>query len=309
MWRRGIGVLLSFLVAVALVGSVHDDASALSAALPTPTIVALNRDTCPAHEDVLTATTVAQEADGVDDSPSGESALEPTAFLATPCPQDAVLVRGQYCTEVRHHCLKWLDDEKLPYARCGEYAESAECVGKRVPMSFCIDRYEYTRPGELVPANFMSFERASRLCQDLGKRICSESEWNFACEGEAMLPYPYGWRREPKCNQDRSDLTEMKWVDGERKEVKRDNRRPSTDFPDCVSPFGVYNMVGNLDEPVLREEVKFSPPFRNSLKGGWWMAARNRCRPATTRHDDFYNDVQVGVRCCSDVPKGGGLAG
>jgi len=35
------------------------------------------------------------------------------------------------------------------------------------------------------------------------------------------------------------------------------------------------------------------------LKGGWWMPARNRCRPATTAHDDYYKDIQVGTRCCA----------
>ena len=43
----------------------------------------------------------------------------------------------------------------------------------------------------------------SKICQAQGKRLCTEREWNFACEGEEMRPYPYGWSREPKCNQDR----------------------------------------------------------------------------------------------------------
>jgi hypothetical protein len=36
------------------------------------------------------------------------------------------------------------------------------------------------------------------------------------------------------------------------------------------------------------------------------MSGRNRCRPATTAHDDYYEDIQVGVRCCSDAPDGTG---
>ena len=54
-----------------------------------------------------------------------------------------------------------------------------------------------------------------------------------------------------------------------------------------------------MDESVLREGPEHIEPFRNALKGGWWMPARNRCRPSTTAHDDYYNDIQVGTRCCS----------
>jgi formylglycine-generating enzyme required for sulfatase activity len=207
---------------------------------------------------------------------------------------------GEYCTDVRHTCKKWLDDQKLPFARCGEYEKTARCVGERVQMGYCIDKHEYTPPGSDVPANFQSFVSASKLCKAQGKRICTEAEWNFACEGEEMRPYPYGWSREPKCNQDRDDL----FTSNPMKRELADRRLPSDGdkLSQCVSPFGVYNMVGNLDEPVLREEARFQYPYRNGLKGGWWMAGRNRCRPATTKHDDHYNDIQVGARCCADVP-------
>ncbi|MEZ4226253.1 MAG: SUMF1/EgtB/PvdO family nonheme iron enzyme [Polyangiaceae bacterium] len=214
------------------------------------------------------------------------------------CPGDMVLVEGSYCTEVRHECKKWLDDPKLPYARCQEYEPSARCVGQRVPMHYCIDRTEYTKPGEKLPLNWQSFSSGAKVCKSLGKRLCTESEWNFACEGEEMRPYPYGWSREPKCNQDRDDLYE----NNPRKQILKDNRMSAEELAECVSPFGVVNMAGNLDEPVLRENARFNPPYRNGLKGGWWMAARNRCRPATTKHDDYYNDIQVGVRCCAEAP-------
>jgi len=227
---------------------------------------------------------------------------EPVDQVAPVCPPEMVHVEGEYCTEVRHECRKWLDDPKLQYARCGEYEPSARCIGRRIRMAFCIDRYEYTPPGEKLPLNHQSFVLARKVCKTLGKRLCTEDEWNFACEGEEMLPYPYGFTREAKCNQDQDDLYEVKVINQKRKRVLRDLRASSGTYSDCTSPFGVHDMVGNLDEPVLREIARYSPPFRNGLKGGWWMAGRNRCRPATTAHDDYYSDIQVGVRCCSDVP-------
>lgn len=215
------------------------------------------------------------------------------------CPSDMVLVAGEYCTEVRQNCKEWLDDPKLQYARCGVYEPESKCVGKRVAMRYCIDRYEYTKPGEELPLNHQSFVTGSKICKAQGKRLCAEQEWTFACEGEEMRPYPYGFERKAVCNQDRDeDLFEMK----KGKQVLKDHREPSGARPECVSPFGVHNLAGNVDEPTLREGAIHNYPFRTALKGGWWMPARNRCRPATTAHDDHYEDIQVGVRCCADAP-------
>lgn len=211
------------------------------------------------------------------------------------CLEGMVLVEGNYCTQVEHDCARWLDDPKLPYARCAEYS-SARCVGTRRPMRYCIDAREYTPPGETLPLNYASYHIANHICKSLGKRLCTESEWTFACEGETMRPYAHGFSREPVCNYDRSDLYEMK----KGKQVLRDLRVPSGSMPECVSPFGVFDMAGNLDEPTVRERGA-SANFHNALKGGWWMAARNRCRPATTAHDDYYKDIQIGVRCCADA--------
>lgn len=212
----------------------------------------------------------------------------------SPCAPEMVLVEGSYCTDVRQDCNRWLDDETLPFARCAEYSHRSRCVGKREPLRFCIDRREYTPPGETLPQNNASFAIASKTCKTLGKRICNDSEWNFACEGEDMLPYPYGYDRKPFCNQDRTDLYEK----NPHRQVLRDLREPADGRPECRSPFGVENMVGNMDEPTLREGFENNAPFRNALKGGWWMPARNRCRPATTAHDDDFRDIQIGVRCC-----------
>jgi formylglycine-generating enzyme required for sulfatase activity len=208
-----------------------------------------------------------------------------------------VLVEGEYCTHVRHTCEHWLDDEKLPFARCGRYARQALCVGKRVPKRFCIDRFESAN-ADGMPVHHQSFQLGRQRCAAQGKRLCTESEWNFACEGEEMLPYPYGTTRQAVCNQDRSDLFE----NNPKRRILRDLRVSNDPNSRCVSPFGVFNMVGNLDEPTQRETGQ-QPKFNNALKGGWWMAGRNRCRPATTAHDDYYTDIQVGVRCCS-TPSG-----
>jgi formylglycine-generating enzyme len=227
----------------------------------------------------------------------------PSAEAPSVCGAGMVLVSGNYCTEVEQTCSRWLDDEKLPFARCAEFSAS-RCVGKRKPMRFCMDLYEYTPPGESLPQSYASYQIASKTCHGLGKRLCGEVEWTFACEGEEMRPYPYGFSREPVCNYDKSDLYEMK----KGRQVLKDLRARSGAHEACVSPFGVFDMAGNMDEPTRREHA-YEAKFNNALKGGWWMAARNRCRPVTTAHDDYYKDLQVGVRCCMDAPAAAGPTG
>ena len=79
--------------------------------------------------------------------------------------------------------------------RCARFAPS-ECLDPRIAERFCMDRDAYTREGETVPTNFTSWSDARRVCESDGKRLCLESEWDFACEGEAMLPYPTGLERD-----------------------------------------------------------------------------------------------------------------
>ncbi len=210
------------------------------------------------------------------------------------CPGDMVPVRGSYCTKVRHDCKVWLDPPG-PYRdyRCGEYKEPAECVGPRQDKAFCIDREEYVAPGETLPLAHQSWTSAGDVCRKLGKRLCLESEWQFACEGEAMRPYPYGFKRDATaCNIDRNNL-------GKPGGGLADLRAPITEYPRCLSPFGVHGMSGNIEEWSTLDEGK--PPQRSSMKGAWWLPGKNTCRAATLGHGEIYEGNQVGVRCCKDL--------
>lgn len=212
------------------------------------------------------------------------------------CPPDMLLVEGEYCPDVRQRCLRYLDDgvpgSFLSHHRCAEFDKSPQCLASREHRRFCIDRDEYVPPGADKPLVDQSWTMAKDLCESLGKRMCFESEWQFACEGEALWPYPYGFTRNAKlCNHDLGDL--------EYRGKLRDKRVPPGDRPGCVSPFGVRNMVGNVDEWTMRDGMQ--KPWRSSLRGGWWLAGRNNCGAATTGHDEYYFGPQTGVRCCANA--------
>jgi formylglycine-generating enzyme len=235
------------------------------------------------------------------DPTAGAHAAEAVADPSGACPAGMVLIEGDSCPTPEYTCLEWKDDpSKSQFARCQRYSEPSVCKGERVRQRFCIDKYEAAGPDGLPIAN-TSWTTASESCKAQGKRLCRENEWVFACEGEQMRPYPYGYVRDPQlCNFEITEGLATRTGD------LADHRKPVTANPDCLSPFGVVNMVGNIDEWVELDRPHFSAvnggrKMMSGLKGGWWGPLRNRCRPTTVDHDEFFRELQTGYRCCSDA--------
>ena len=215
------------------------------------------------------------------------------------CTTGMAHVTGDYCTEVDHRCMKWLDPDTTPvlFRRCAKFAPKPRCLGKYRELDYCVDVHEHSdAPGVGLPTNWVSWRDANAMCTTEGKRLCTDAEWTFACEGPETLPHPYGLKRDhAACNNDRERGTLL-----DMKGDLIDWREPVNSRPRCTSPFGVMNTVGNVGEWAVIEGGK--PPFRAAGKGGWWNSGlRSRCRPTTFGHDEFYKGVQVGFRCCSDV--------
>jgi hypothetical protein len=217
-------------------------------------------------------------------------------------------------TCLRHHeeYLKRKGSETVS-ERCMEYIDPSRCVvDKRVSMDFCVDRYEY--PNELgeLPWVLTSWRQARHLCREQGKRLCTEEEFNLACEGPELLPYTTGFVRDSeKCNIDktyrqpdhsRQLLTYERCLGDKecRQELERlDQRHAIGANLECVSWAGVVDMNGNVNEWVERQGME--PPNRSGLKGGWWGPVRNRCRPTVRFHKEFDYGYEAGFRCCSSI--------
>jgi formylglycine-generating enzyme len=245
------------------------------------------------------------------------------------CADDMVLVAGDYCPEVRQVCLKHHEEYEKNKARgakveegeaagastvserCLEYKKPTECLSQtRTPKRFCIDRYEWPNERGELPAMLVSWVDAAKQCEKIGKRLCTEEEFTFACEGEEMLPYTYGYARDAtKCNIDRPyrkrERTLYKYQRCMRSpkckaELERlDQRKPAGSMLACVSPFGAYDLNGNINEWVVRPGHKY--PDRSGLKGGWWGPMRGRCRPTVGFHKEEDFGYEVGFRCCKDA--------
>ena len=237
---------------------------------------------------------------------------------ASSCPPDMVEVTGEFCPNVVQECLN-VDTSVHNvngYVRCLEFAPT-QCLSKTlVPLHFCIDRYEWpNREGE-KPAVMVSWNDMKRSCEAKVKRLCVDREWSLACEGPERLPYPYGYNRDTAaCNIDHPPPLGIDVAHAEMTPqvvALLDQRVPSGSMPRCVSPYGVHDMTGNVDESVVNsDQGRPLDPARPEGKkqyysaemgGHWVVGARNRCRPKTTVHDESAVFYEIGGRCCKDVP-------
>lgn len=227
-------------------------------------------------------------------TPLAGAVVHTTDALVGQCPQGMVSVEGNHCPDVEHRCLEWLDPPGKYHAfRCAKYASPAICRAPRKPMRFCIDRDEQKLTASKAdprPSNHVSYLAAKDACAARGARLCTQSEWQFACEGEEMRPYPYGFVRDSNaCN---IDLTELGRPNGGLKDL----RAAVGAHPKCASPFGVLDLAGNLEEWVTRDVGTGGKA--TLLKGSWWLPGRSTCRATNAGHDEVYQGTETGFRCC-----------
>jgi len=233
------------------------------------------------------------------ESPSPDSARK-TASAKDACPAGMALVEGEYCSDVEQNCLEWMDPPTSRYAhfRCKRYAKPAVCKGEKVHRRYCIDITERVEADTKLPRHFMSWQSSKKLCESEGARLCRESEWVFACEGEEMRPYPYGWERDGNaCNTDI-----MEGIGRVGRLV--DHRAEAGSHAKCASPFGVQDMAGNVEEWAQADGPGQGSKmgWKEVLKGSWWIPSRHACRQFQVGHNDVYNGAETGTRCCKDAP-------
>ncbi len=167
-----------------------------------------------------------------------------------------------------------------------------------VDDSFCVDRYEASRPDAtatdcgadqshatsrkgVMPwmiGNDNSEARAA--CVAAGKDLCSEMQWSLACEGSAKTTYGYGNTYEPEtCNG--LDLFGRGFH----------HLLPTGELEDCRSDHGVCDINGNLWEHVLGGNS-------TTVRGGAY-----NCKDSKRLHRCDYIPVSwtplaLGFRCC-----------
>jgi sulfatase modifying factor 1 len=205
--------------------------------------------------------------------------------------------------------------------------DQGPCPQGMAPIGdFCIDRWEASivnqspyyspeppSPGKIaksepgvVPQGYINGILAAGYCASAGKRLCTSQEWLRTCAGPEGWTYPYGnTYREGACNDYRAEHP-LTTLYGPGNENWSDVANPLLNqLPDtvdltgkntlCVTPEGVYDLVGNLHEWVEDASGVF--------RGGYYVEGYingNGCQYVTTAHNVSHWDFSTGFRCCLD---------
>lgn len=225
------------------------------------------------------------------------------------CPSDMRLVTGVHYDEMERLCLQ----EKAH--RCWSYVPHATVTqGERRDVRVCMDQFEAPNERGAKPFVMKDFGQAQRWCSERGKRLCSEEEFETACEGVDLRPYFYGFAVDPAiCNASKPWLAfDAKALDagGEkaRKEVDRLwQGSNSGEYERCRTREGIYDLIGNVEEWVTSRKGRRWP---GALMGGFWAKPWVGCRGTNDAHRPTFAFYEVGWRCCADPTErpGGGVA-
>jgi len=159
------------------------------------------------------------------------------------------------------------------------------------------------------PQGYVSAAQAQAACNASGKRLCAPVEWRAACGGSHAWAYPYGPARQAgKCHDTGaapmlafySDRARVGWGLRELNDPRLDQMTGTVaktgEWTACVNDYGVYDMVGNLDE--------WTADPNGTFQGGYWLDTSQHgegCAYRTIAHGFRYHDYSTGFRCCADA--------
>jgi formylglycine-generating enzyme required for sulfatase activity len=138
------------------------------------------------------------------------------------------------------------------------------------------------------PAVEVSLVGARAYCAWAGKRVPTEAEWQAACEGPERLTFPWGHHLRTGPGQPlRANL--FSDTDGYARTA------PVGSFPEGRSPYGLWDMGGNVWEWALTDSGEAR------LRGGSWVNGKSMAECTGSNdvaHSHSYIKMNsVGVRC------------
>ena len=171
--------------------------------------------------------------------------------------------------------------------------------------SFCIDQYEYPNIVGEFALTKVNFTEAEHLCEADSKRLCSQFEWQKACQGPDGFIFPYGDKASYQiCNTQ---------IGG----VGPGNISPIGSFKYCISGYGVHDMSGGVSEWVsdLWEENSkdrvlkggsYNENYNNRqefVNGRWQFKRISNSCDAVHHHSQSNLVEDDGFRCCKEPKK------
>lgn len=139
-----------------------------------------------------------------------------------------------------------------------QYAEFIKETGHRSPIGW--NKSDFPKDTENFPVVNVSWDDANAFCQWMSEkykknfRLPTQAEWELAASGLQDFKYPWG----------------NDWNDEAVEPKKTDKANPVKSFPINKSPFGAYDMLGNVwewtSEEISRKEMESEKAKQGTTK-------------------------------------------
>jgi formylglycine-generating enzyme required for sulfatase activity len=184
----------------------------------------------------------------------------------------------------------WIDLTPITNAQFQHFVEATRYVTEAERRPGAPQSWRTYSLLEDHPVVFVSYHDAEAYCEWAGKRLPTADEWKKAYRGTEGRIYPWGETFDVNlCNTAES---QQGW-----------QTTPVRRFPGGRSPYGCFDMVGNVEEWTSTTHPEGSKLI---LGGSWCMTCQVYGLPVLHRlaARTFYSNEQ-GFRCARDAPAGG----
>jgi len=174
----------------------------------------------------------------------------------------------------------WIDKYEVSNAQVKKYYE----LEKMKPPA---ENSRFIKSGDEYPA-VVSYEIAKRYCQRFGLRLPSNSEWEYVA-GKGGKTYPWGDDAPDAGNMYRANYDS---IDGSTEKDGFPGTAPVKSFERFSSPFGAFNMIGNVWEWIQDRQ----------LKGGGFISPKEDL--VITKTSQANDTDKEGFRCIREENEG-----